>query len=268
MIDQGKHSVIGINVDAVDYQAAVARIIEAAESRRPLAVTAIAVHGVISGFRDTEQKYRLNQFDLVCPDGQPVRWALNGLHGCGLVDRVYGPQLMLRLCEAAAQRGVPIFLFGTTDEVLERLSQRLAEQFPDLRIAGREASKFRRLTPAERDRLAEQIRASGAGVCFVALGCPRQEVFVYEMRDRVNLPLVAVGAAFAFHAGTLAQAPAWMQRAGLEWLYRLIREPRRLWKRYATTNPAFAALVILQRLKLYSARPEDSLKPSQESLLG
>src|SRR6056297_2999849 len=108
MIDQGKHSVIGINVDAVDYQAAVARIIEAAESRRPLAVTAIAVHGVISGFRDAEQKYRLNQFDLVCPDGQPVRWALNGLHRAGLPDRVYGPELTLRLCQTAAQEQVPV----------------------------------------------------------------------------------------------------------------------------------------------------------------
>ncbi len=268
MIDLGRRSVVGINVNAIDYEAAVAKIIDAAKVRRSMSVTALAVHGVMTGVGDAQHKYRLNQFDLVCPDGQPVRWALNRLHGCGLTDRVYGPELTLRLCEAAALESVPVFLFGATDEMLDGFADRLCAKFPGLVVAGRRASRFRTLSPAERDELADQINASGAGICFVGLGCPRQEVFAYEMRDRVNMPLIAVGAAFAFHAGTLAQAPPWMQRNGLEWLFRLTREPKRLWKRYSTTNPAFATLAILQKLKLYSARTDNGVQPNDEVLFG
>ena len=268
MIDLGKRSVIGIGVNAIDYDAAVEKIISAGVLRQPMSVTALAVHGVMTGVRDPQHKYRLNQFDLVCPDGQPVRWALNQLHGSGLTDRVYGPELTLRLCQAAAERDVPVFLFGATEEMLTKFSDRLCQRFPKLVIAGKRASRFRTLSTAERDELASQINASGAGLCFVGLGCPRQEVFAYEMRDRVQMPLVAVGAAFAFHAGLLSQAPPWMQRSGLEWFYRLTREPKRLWKRYSTTNPAFATLATLQGLKLYSARTDTGTKPPDEVLFG
>lgn len=268
MIDLGKRSVIGIGVNAIDYEAAVEKIIAAGRDRQPMSVTALAVHGVMTGVSDSQHKYRLNQFDLVCPDGQPVRWALNKLHGCGLNDRVYGPTLTLRLCEAAAERGVAVFLFGATEEMLTRFAENLTAKYPKLIVAGKRASKFRTLTPDERDELANEINASGAGLCFVGLGCPRQEVFAYEMRDRVQMPLVAVGAAFAFHAGLLSQAPPWMQRNGLEWFYRLTREPKRLWKRYSTTNPAFATLATMQKLKLYSARTDTGVKPADEVLFG
>lgn len=268
MIDQGKYSVLGIDVSAIDYESAVARIIDAAHHRRSMAVTALAVHGVMTGVGDKAHKYRLNQFDLVCPDGQPVRWALNQIHGCALDDRVYGPELTLRLCRTAAEQGVPVFLFGATDEMLDGFAQRLTDRFPSLQIAGRRASQFRTITPEERDGLARQINESGAGLCFVGLGCPRQEIFAYEMRDKVSMPLVAVGAAFAFHAGMLQQAPPWMQRAGLEWLFRVSREPGRLWKRYATTNPAFATLALLQKFGLYSARTDNGIEPTDEILFG
>ncbi|WP_145177334.1 WecB/TagA/CpsF family glycosyltransferase [Rubripirellula lacrimiformis] len=268
MIDLGKRSVVGINVSAIDYEAAVAKIISAGQRRQSMSVTALAVHGVMTGVSDANHKYRLNQFDLVCPDGQPVRWALNHLHGCELPDRVYGPELTLRLCQAAAECNVPIFLFGATTEMLDQFADRLCEKYPGLVIAGRQASRFRTLTPDERDELAESINASGAGLCFVGLGCPRQEVFTYEMRDRLSMPLVAVGAAFAFHAGMLEQAPPWMQRNGLEWFFRLTREPGRLWKRYSTTNPAFATLAILQKLGLYSARTDTGTAPEDEVLFG
>lgn len=268
MIDLGKRNVIGIQVNAIDYQAAVNQIIDAGKHRRSMAVTALAVHGVMTGVSDPAHQYRLNQFDLVCPDGQPVRWALNRLHGCGLRDRVYGPELTLRLCQAAAEEGVSVFLFGATDQMLDQFANRLCERYPKLVIAGRRASAFRTITPEERDELARQINASGAGMCFVGLGCPRQEVFAYEMRDRVEMPLIAVGAAFAFHAGMLAQAPPWMQRYGLEWLYRLSREPKRLWKRYSTTNPAFVTLATLQKLGLYQGSPKAAAKPTEEVLFG
>lgn len=268
MIDLGKRNVLGIGVNAIDYQAAVDRIIERAVARQAMAVTALAVHGVMTGVNDPQHRYRLNQFDLVCPDGQPVRWALNWLHGCELKNRVYGPDLTLKLCESAAANNVAVFLFGATDEMLDRFAERLTASYPRLQIAGRRASQFRTLNERERDSLADEINASGAGLCFVGLGCPRQEVFAYEMRNRIEMPLIAVGAAFAFHAGMLAQAPAWMQRRGLEWLFRLIREPRRLWKRYLTTNPAFLTHLAMQKAGLAHRNDDPGTPPTQEVLFG
>ncbi|MEM6689052.1 MAG: WecB/TagA/CpsF family glycosyltransferase [Planctomycetota bacterium] len=268
MIDLGKKNVLGIGVSAIDYEAAVARVIDAAKARQPLAVTALAVHGVMTGVSDRVHKYRLNQFDLVCPDGQPVRWALNRIHDCGLADRVYGPELTLRLCEAGSLHGVPVYLFGATEEMLDQFAEKLTERFEGLQIAGRRASKFRQLSAEERDELAEEIRESGAGMCFVGLGCPRQEVFAYEMRQRASMPMIAVGAAFAFHAGMLAQAPPWMQKRGLEWFYRLCKEPGRLWQRYATTNPAFATLATLQKLRLYAGKIDVGDEPTDELRFG
>ncbi|NND95903.1 MAG: WecB/TagA/CpsF family glycosyltransferase [Pirellulaceae bacterium] len=268
MIDKGKHSVLGIDVNAIDYDAAVDRVIRAGKAKQSMAVTALAVHGVMTGVSDKSHNYRLNQFDLVCPDGQPVRWALNWLHGCELEDRVYGPELTLRLCQAAAKQDVPVYLFGATEEMLDQFANRLCERFDGLKIAGRRASKFRTLTPAERDELAEEINQSGAEMCFVGLGCPRQEIFAYEMRDRLEMPLIAVGAAFAFHAGMLAQAPPWMQKRGLEWLYRLTREPGRLWKRYFTTNPAFVTRLILQKIGVLRGRTDTGTEPTEEILFG
>lgn len=268
MIDLGRHSVLGIDVNALDYDAAVEKILAAGHERRRLSVTALAVHGVMTGVLDREHNYRLNQFDLVCPDGQPVRWALRHLHGCKLKDRVYGPELTLRICQEAAKQGVSLFLFGSNQELLDRLADRLTQAFEGLRIAGKRASRFRQLSESERDELVHAINDSGAGICLVGLGCPRQEVFAFEMRDRVNMPLIAVGAAFAFHAGVLAQAPRWMQRNGLEWLFRLTREPKRLWRRYLYLNPAFVAMLALQRVGLYKARTDRGVKPTRESLFG
>lgn len=268
MIDKGQHSILGIDVNAIDYEAAVDRVITAGKNRQPMAVTALAVHGVMEGVKDKAHNFRLNQFDLVCPDGQPVRWALNWLHGAELQDRVYGPELTLRICEAAAKEGVPVFLFGATEEMLDQFAERLCKKFEGLQVAGKQASKFRTVSAEERDELAKTINESGAGICFVGLGCPRQEVFAYEMRDRLNMPLIAVGAAFAFHAGLLEQAPPWMQKRGLEWLFRLTREPGRLWKRYLTTNPAFVTRMVLQKIGLLKARTDTGQKPTKEIQFG
>ena len=244
MIDRGKHNILGVRVDAVDYAAAVERIAEATVNRRPLAVSALAVHGIMTGVLDSVQRIRLNNFDLVVPDGQPVRWALNLLHGTRLRERVYGPTLMLQMCEWAAAHEAPIFLFGGTADQLAALGQRLLLRFPGLRIAGNRPSAFRRLTAAERDQLVAEIRGSGAALTFVGLGCPRQEVWAYENREALSMPLLAVGAAFAFHAGQLSQAPRFLQDRGMEWFYRMVREPRRLWKRYALLNPLYLALLL------------------------
>lgn len=266
MIERGKKSVLGVLIDCVDYDAAVHRILSAARDRRPLACCPLAVHGLMTAVLDDAHRYRLNRVDLVVPDGQPVRWALNWLHRAALADRVYGPELTLRLCAAAAANDLPVYFYGSSDAVVTALQRRLHERFPELRIAGAEAGHFRPLNPAESDALATRIRSSGAALTFVGLGCPRQEVFVYEWRERLGMPLIAVGAAFDFHAGLVPQAPPVLQRAGLEWAFRLAVEPRRLWRRYVLLNPLFVALLALELagLKRFDAaatrRPEGELR--------
>jgi len=257
-----------VRIDAVDYDAAIERIAAAARERRPLAASALAVHGVMTGVLDSAHRYRLNRFDLVVPDGQPVRWALNLLHGTRLPERVYGPALMLKTCQWAADQGAPIFLFGGTPELLAALGERLRERFPQLQIAGTRPSLFRRMTADERDQLVAAIRASGAALTFVGLGCPRQEVWAYEFREALSMPLVAVGAAFAFHAGKLSQAPEFMQRRGLEWLYRLSREPRRLWKRYVLLNPLYLTLLLAQWTGLRKFSADEPPRPAPLMLYG
>ena len=245
MIDRGKHAILGVNVHAVDYDAALERILEAAHAETPCAVSALASHGVMTGYLDRTHRRRLNGLDLVVPDGQPVRWALRWCHGISLPDRVYGPTLTLKVAEAAATHGVPVYFYGSTDAVLERLIANVKEWFPALRVAGYEPSQFRKISDAEKSAVVKRIKQSGARIVFVGLGCPRQEVWAYEYRALLGMPIVAVGAAFPFHAGLLPQAPSWMQRAGLEWLFRLVQEPRRLWRR-TLLYPRYLLRVLLQ----------------------
>jgi N-acetylglucosaminyldiphosphoundecaprenol N-acetyl-beta-D-mannosaminyltransferase len=248
VIRSGKKNVLGVAIDVTDYEAAVEDILDAARGRKPFGVTALAVHGLMTGVLDDEQRFRLNALDLVVPDGQPVRWALNWIHKAGLRKRVYGPNLTLEVCKRAEQEGVGVYFYGSTPEILERLQKNLLVRFPRLHVAGTMSSKFRCLTLEEKGQVVEEIGRSGASIVLVGLGCPRQEVWVYEFRECLSCPLLAVGAAFPFLAGSLKQAPQWMQEHGLEWLYRLSREPLRLWKRYLWLNPQFLALLMLQRL--------------------
>ncbi len=250
MIDVGKRNILGILIDAVDYEAAVERIMRAAREGWGAAVSPLAVHGLMTGVFNPEQKYRLNHFDLLVPDGQPVRWVLNALYRAGLPDRVYGPNLMLKVCTRAAEDGVPVYFYGSTPDVLAAMKRNLEKRFPGLPIAGMEPSRFRQLSPEEKNELAVRIRGSGAAIVFIGLGCPRQEVWAYEFRKLLSVPILCVGAAFPFLAGTLVQAPRWLQDRGLEWLFRLGAEPRRLWRRYLFLNPAYVLLVTLQALGL------------------
>ncbi len=263
MLDLGKRNILGIEISAIDYQAAVAKIIDAAERRERLTVSAVAVHGVMTGVRDPVHQVRLNHLDLLVPDGQPVRWALRLLHGVRLPDRVYGPTLMQKVCDAATARGLSVFLYGSRADVLASLVENLQARVPGLRVAGSEPSRFRRLSNREQGEIAERIRSSGASIVFVGLGCPRQEVWVYELGHLLPLPLIAVGAAFDFHAGRLPQAPPRWQRAGLEWLFRLACEPRRLWRRYLFLNPVYVVLVIAQALALRSFPPPTDVPPPE-----
>jgi N-acetylglucosaminyldiphosphoundecaprenol N-acetyl-beta-D-mannosaminyltransferase len=230
-----KFDVLGVDVSAATYDQLVPLLIAAARQRQPALATFLPVHGVVTA--------AINAFDVVGPDGQPVRWALNKLHHARLTDRVYGPELMMRLCAAAAEQSVSIYLYGSTPEVLAALSAKLLERCPGLKIAGSESPPFRPLSPAERTETIDRINASGAGLVFIGLGCPRQDVFAHDNRHDIHAVQLCVGAAFDFHAGTKKVAPAWMQKRGLEWLFRLSQEPGRLWKRYLVTNTLFVALM-------------------------
>lgn len=241
-----KRNVLGVLVDVTSYAGAVDDVLAAARERRPFAVTALAVHGVMTGVLDREHGARLNSFDLVTPDGQPVRWALNVLHRAALTDRVCGPTLTQHVLRAAAEEGLSVYLYGSTQQTLDRLMLNLHNTLPALKIAGHEASKFRAARPDEDAELAARITASGARIVLVGLGCPRQEVFVHAMRPLLPMPLLAVGAAFDFHAGILRRPPVWMQKHGLEWLGRLALEPGRLWRRYLLLNPHYLALLAAQ----------------------
>jgi exopolysaccharide biosynthesis WecB/TagA/CpsF family protein len=240
--------ILGIGVSRVTYETVVEQVAAAARSRRPLAVTALAVHGLMSGVLDPDFARVLHGLDILTPDGQPVRWALNLFGRPVLRRRVYGPTLMLRLCERAAADKLGVYLFGSRPDVVETLARKLARRFPGLEIAGLQADRFREAT-AEEDRAdVERILASGARLVFCGRGCPRQERWCLAHRERLSMPLIAVGAAFDFHAGMLRQAPAWMQNAGLEWLFRLAVEPRRLWRRYLLLNPLYLACLGAQAL--------------------
>ena len=268
MLDKGKHNVLGVLIDAVDYDTAATRILDAARAHRGLAVSALAVHGVMTGALDATQCYRLNHLDLALPDGQPVRWALNWLHNTELAERVCGPTLMLKVCERAAEAGLPIYLYGSHTAVLDALCANLRRRFPGLLIAGASPSRFRQVSGEEKEEIAEAIRRSGAAITFVGLGCPRQETWVYEYRDVLSMPLIAIGAAFDFHAGTLRQAPTRLQDMGLEWLYRLMLEPGRLWKRYLLLNPLYLAMLALQASGLKRFDPASARPPEQELRYG
>lgn len=212
-------------------------------------MTAAAVNLVMSAHDDPRTRAAVLEATLAVPDGVPLVWALR-LLGHARATRVYGPELMARFCARAARSGVPIYLYGGRSErALAQLEARLRARFQGLRIAGGFSPPFRELSEAERAQVAQRIDASGAQVVWVGTGQPKQELWMSEMRARLRAPLlVGVGAAFDFHAGIVRQAPGWMQRNGLEWVYRLSREPRRLWRRYASQNPRFVVLFARQYL--------------------
>jgi exopolysaccharide biosynthesis WecB/TagA/CpsF family protein len=258
-----KHNVLGVLVDAVDIDAATEMVMDAAREHRPMAVAAFAVHAVMMAARDEQLRARVNRLDLVGADGQPVRWALNLLYGTGLRDRVYGPELMRRLCAAAEHECLPIYLYGSWPATVEALRLALAREFPRLVVAGSEPGRSTAMDVEAQLELAARIRASGARLVFVGLGCPRQEQFVGGMRDRVGVPLVAVGAAFDYNAGLRREAPQWMMRTGLQWLQRLAAEPRRLWRRYLLLNPLYVLGLVAQRAGVWRPR---ALLPEPEIL--
>ena len=244
-----KVNLFGVQVTKGDGDEVFEAIMSWARSRRPASVDFFGVHGLTEASRDAAFMRTLNDFDIVTCDGQPVRWALNHWYKAGIAERVYGPTMMLRLCEAAAAEGLSVYLYGSRPEVLDTLTDRLIERFPGLRVAGSESPPFRALTNVERQATADRINDSGAALAFIGLGCPKQEKFTIEMGARIEAVQLCVGAAFDFHAGTVPMAPPWMQDAGLEWFYRLCQEPHRLWRRYLFNNARFLRLCLQRSIQ-------------------
>jgi N-acetylglucosaminyldiphosphoundecaprenol N-acetyl-beta-D-mannosaminyltransferase len=240
--DVRKRTLLGVPIAMTDYEEAM-DVMDGMVARREQGyLCAVAVHALTVGHTDAEMKRALLDSTLVVPDGMPLVWAANVL-GESLPQRVYGPELMRRYSQRCATQGHRVWLYGGRDQGhLVQLALRLRQQNPGIKIVGGYAPPFRPLTQEEEDALVEQINQAKPDVLWVGIGVPKQEKWMARMRDRLEVPVMcAVGAAFDFHAGRISQAPAWMQRRGLEWTYRIAQEPRRLLPRYLYYNPRFMA---------------------------
>jgi len=250
-------NILGVAVSAIGPALALATIESWIATRDPHYVCVTGVPGVIESQSDPKLRAIHNRAGLVTPDGMPLVW-IGRLSGQQQMARVYGPDLLLALCEHSCQTGYRHYFFGGGEGVADLLVQELAQRFPGLQTVGTHSPPFRSLTPSEDAAIVEAINSSGADIVWVGLSTPKQERWMASHRDRLTAPvLIGVGAAFDFHAGLKPQAPYWMQRSGLEWLFRLLSEPRRLWKRYLYNNPRFVALVLLQLLGLRRFPIED-----------
>jgi len=247
-------NVLGVGLSALNLDLAETLVAEALETRSKGYICVTGVHGVSEAQWDPGLRQILNQSFLNTPDGMPMVW-MGRLQGVREMGRVYGPDLMLRICALSCPRGYTHFLYGGAPGVAELLRDRLQQRFPGLKIVGTETPPFRPLTDDESAALIRRVAQLKPDVIWVGLSTPKQEKFMAQYFQQLDATLFfGVGAAFDFHAGRVRQAPRWMQRSGLEWLFRLGCEPRRLWKRYLKNNPLFVLRAIgqLTGLRRYS----------------
>mgnify|MGYP001792927667 CR=1 FL=1 len=240
--------ILKTSISEIDYDGACDRIQHLATNHQSSYIIAANVHVIMTAY--WQQKYRkiLNKAAIATPDGMPL---VMGMRWLGAEDqqRVYGPDLMLAWCNRTTKTNQSIYLYGSTEQTLQKLSEKLRKRFPTLQIAGTHSPPFRALTLEEEAEDIARIHQSGASVVFVGLGCPKQEEWMYRQLGKLNAVMIGVGAAFKFHSGEVTQAPRWMMKYSLEWLFRLYQEPNRLWSRYLLTNGAFVILFLYQLLK-------------------
>jgi N-acetylglucosaminyldiphosphoundecaprenol N-acetyl-beta-D-mannosaminyltransferase len=266
-LDIARCDVLGVGISAVNMPMAVRQIDAWVHRRECNYVCITGVHGVMESQRDEQLKRIHNVAGMVTPDGMPMVW-INRLCGNEHVSRVYGPDLMAEVCGQSVQKGHKHFLYGGGDGVAEKLAEKLRERFPGIQIVGTYTPPFRALTEDEDREIIQQINKSGADIVWVGLSTPKQEHWMSRHIGRLHAPvMVGVGAAFDFHAGLKSQAPRWMQKCGLEWFYRLLTEPKRLWRRYLTNNPLFCLYFLMQTLGLQdfsaSGAPVVDPKPAE-----
>jgi N-acetylglucosaminyldiphosphoundecaprenol N-acetyl-beta-D-mannosaminyltransferase len=243
-------NVLGVGVSAINMDLALETIRGWIERREQHFVTVTGVHGVMESQRDEKIRDIHNRAGMVTPDGMPLVW-LSRLKGQSHVRRVYGPDLMLAVCQDGLSRGYRHYLYGGAEGVPALLSDKLRERFPGIQIVGAFSPPFRVLSPEEDEQIVRDVNAAQPDIVWVGLSTPKQERWMDGHAGRVQAPvMVGVGAAFDFHSGLKKQAPKWVQGSGMEWFFRLVMEPRRLAKRYLINNPTFIALVAGQLLGL------------------
>ncbi|MCU0565594.1 MAG: WecB/TagA/CpsF family glycosyltransferase [Oculatellaceae cyanobacterium Prado106] len=246
-----KQSVIGFPVTALPFNTQIHVILNWADRRISKMVCIANVHMLMEAHSNPQFAAVLDHADLVTPDGMPLVWLMN-LLGVRRQDRVAGMDVLLALCRQISQQHtdpIRVFFLGSERAILDRIRSRLAQEFPNLAIAGMEPLPFRPLSPEEDALLIQRINDSGAGLVFVSLGCPKQEIWMSQHKDKIQAVMLGLGGVFPVYAGIQKWAPAWIRHMGLEWFYRLLQEPRRLWKRYLTTIPPFVYLALKQLLK-------------------
>ena len=243
-------NILGVLVNACNPHNTISQVNFWIEKTARSYICVTGVHGIMECQRSETVRAAHNSAGLVVPDGMPLVY-ISRLAGRRNTCRVYGPDLLLKLCKESLTQGYKHYFFGTTPATLSKLTEHLIRDFPGLKIVGTYAPPFRPLTPDETAQIISHINECGPDIVWVGLSTPKQELWMAQNREALNAPvLIGVGAAFDFHAGSVPQAPRWIQPLCLEWLFRLIAEPRRLWKRYLINNPQFLALAALQGLGL------------------
>lgn len=256
----GYVNVLGVKVSAINMPRALEEIDGWIQTREQHYVTITGVHGIMESQRDATIREIHNRAGMITPDGMPLVW-ISHRRGQKDVRRVYGPDLLLETCKASMTQGYRHFFYGGAPGVADQLAGKLQARFPNLQVVGTYCPPFKPLTPEEDEEIVARINEANPDIIWVGLSTPKQERWMSAHLGRLTAPvMVGVGAAFDFHAGLKAQAPVWMQRNGLEWLFRLVTEPRRLWKRYLINNPSFMALIVMQELGLRRYQVTDAEK--------
>ncbi|MBE9080051.1 WecB/TagA/CpsF family glycosyltransferase [Romeria aff. gracilis LEGE 07310] len=240
-----KVSVTGSPVTALPFKEQISIMVAWAKHHSSRMVCVANVHMLMESRGNSRLRPALESADLVAPDGMPLVWVMRSL-GVERQDRVAGMDIFLALCQESVKFDIPVFLLGSTWDVLDKMKVRLKHEFPNLKLAGMESPPFRELAESEDAELIERINNSGAGFTFVSLGCPKQECWMADRQGKIKSVMVGIGGVFPVYAGMKKHAPNWIRNNGLEWLYRLVQEPRRLWKRYFTTIPPFVWLALQQ----------------------
>lgn len=243
MINLGTFKIVENDITACDYEFILSKIEKAVSNKKKLLISPVASQTLVLAYKNKKIKTSLDKFDYLVPDSQWIKRALNLLYGIRLKKRVYGPDLMLKVCALAQKRKWNIFLYGTDLPTLDLLHKNLLARYPRLSIVGTEPSKYRNLTKTESKDLQNRLSRSGADILFIAIGSPNQEVFAERISQGQHVTIIPVGAAFDFISGVKKQAPRWMGELGFEWLFRLIQEPGRLWGRYMLLGSLFAAYI-------------------------
>jgi N-acetylglucosaminyldiphosphoundecaprenol N-acetyl-beta-D-mannosaminyltransferase len=252
-----KKSLISINIDTGTYKNFVDEVVDM--SRKESSYTCIAnVHMLVEAYTNASFARIINSADMITPDGMPLTWGLKLLHGVKQ-DRVAGMDLLPDILEEAEKKGIPVYFYGGTEEMLSRIRENIPKRYASLIIAGMFSPPFRELTTAEIDLTAQFINNSGAKIVFVILGCPKQELWMGRMKNKIRGTMIGVGGALPVLLGIQKRAPRWMQRNGFEWLFRLYQEPRRLFKRYAITNSIFIFLLCKEVIRMKIFRKKGSM---------